>query len=177
MIWTKSLIDCLHTSFWRIRSRRSSKIRPIWRSCKWLGLSLWKTAYVPLLGGSSPDVVQDVGPIHKIIQMIGTESLMDCLHTSFGRIRSRRSSKNWTYPKVMQMIGTESLIDCLRTSFGRIRSRRSSKVWPIHKVIQIIGTESLMDCLRTSFGRIRSRRSSRVRPIQRLFRWMGPSLQ
>jgi hypothetical protein len=31
--------------------------------------------------------------------MIGIESLMDCLYTSFGRIRSRLSSRGWTYPK------------------------------------------------------------------------------
>jgi hypothetical protein len=59
--------------------------------------------------------------------MIGTESLIDCLRTSFGRIRSRRSSRDLTYPKVMQVIGTESLMDCLCTSFGRIRSRRNSR--------------------------------------------------
>uniref|UniRef100_A0A2N9GU82 Uncharacterized protein n=1 Tax=Fagus sylvatica TaxID=28930 RepID=A0A2N9GU82_FAGSY len=95
-----------------------------------------ETAYVPLLGGSGPDVVQkfdlskghaddwdrvfdrlptypfwedqgpdvvqDVGPIPKVMQMIGTESLIDCLRTSFGRIRSRRSSRVRPYPKVMQ---------------------------------------------------------------------------
>ena len=92
--------------------------------------------------------------------MIGIESLIDCLHTSFRRIRSRRSSRVRPIHKVIQMINTESLLDCLRTSFGRIKSRRSSKVRPIHKVIQMIKTESLLDCLRTSFGRIRSRRSS-----------------
>ena len=87
---------------------------------------------------------------------------MDCLCTSFGRIRSRRSSRGWTYPKVVQMIGTEYLMDYLHTPFGRIRSKRSSRGWTYPKVVQMIGTESLMDCLCTPFGRIRSRRSSRV---------------
>jgi hypothetical protein len=59
--------------------------------------------------------------------MIGTESLIDCLHTSFERIRSRRSSRVGLIHKVIQMIETESLMDCLRTSFKRIRSRRSSR--------------------------------------------------
>ena len=86
---------------------------------------------------------------------------MDCLRTSFGRIKSRRSSKDWTYPEVIQMIGIEPLMDCLCTSFGRIRSRRNPRDWTYPKVIQMIETESLMDCLRTSFGRIRSRHSSR----------------
>jgi hypothetical protein len=57
--------------------------------------------------------------------MSGTESLIDCLCTSFGRIRSKRSSKVGPIHKVIQMIGTESLMDYLRTSFGRIRFRRS----------------------------------------------------
>ena len=83
--------------------------------------------------------------------MIGTESTIDCLRTSFGRIKSRRSSRDLTYSKVMQMIGTESLIDCLRTSFGRIRSRRSSRDLTYSKVTQMIGTKSLIDCLCTSF--------------------------
>jgi hypothetical protein len=44
--------------FWRIRSKRSSNVEPIQWSFKWLGPSLWWTAYVPLLGGSGPDVIQ-----------------------------------------------------------------------------------------------------------------------
>jgi hypothetical protein len=95
------------------------------------------------------------------MRMIGTESLIDCLYTSFGRIRSRRSSRMRPIHKVIQMIKTESVLDCLRTSFGRIRSRRSSRMRPIHKVIQMIKTESVLDYLRTFFGRIRSRHSSR----------------
>ena len=59
--------------------------------------------------------------------MIQTESAIDCLRTSFGRIRSRRNSRVEPIQKVIQMIGTESIIDCLHTSFGRIRSRRSSR--------------------------------------------------
>jgi hypothetical protein len=59
--------------------------------------------------------------------MIGIESAIDCLRTSFGRIRSRRSSRVRPIHKVIQMIETESLLDYLRTSFGRIRSRRSSR--------------------------------------------------
>jgi hypothetical protein len=59
--------------------------------------------------------------------MIGTKSLIDCLRTPFGRIKSRRSSSVGLIHKVIQMIGTESLIDYLHTPFGRIRSRRSSR--------------------------------------------------
>ena len=93
MIGTKSTIDCLRTSFGRIWSRHSSRVGPIQRSFRWLGPSLWWIAYVPLFGGSGPDIIQEIGPIHKVIQMIGTESLMDCLCTSLGRIRSWRSSR------------------------------------------------------------------------------------
>ena len=108
--------------------------------------------------------------------MIGTKSLINYLRISFGRIRSRCSSKVRPIHKIIQMIETESLIDCLRTSFGRIKSRRSSKVRPIHEVIQMIETESLIDCLRTSFGRIRLRCSSKIGPIRRSFKWLGLSL-
>jgi hypothetical protein len=45
---------------------------------------------VPLLGGSGQDVIQELD-YPKVIQMIGTDSLIDCLHTSFGRIKLRRS--------------------------------------------------------------------------------------
>ena len=79
--------------------------RPKLRSFGCLGPSLWQTAYVPLLGGSSPNVVQNVGPIHKAIQMIGTESLIDCLRTSFKRIRSRRSSRVWPIQRSCRWLG------------------------------------------------------------------------
>ena len=93
MMGTKSLMDCLRTPFGRIRSKHSSRFRPIQRSFRWLGPSLWWTAYVPFLKGSGPDVIQEIEPIHKVIQMIVTKSLMDCLCTPFERIKSRRSSR------------------------------------------------------------------------------------
>jgi hypothetical protein len=59
--------------------------------------------------------------------MIGTESPIDCLRTSFERIKSRRSLRVRPIQRSFRLSGTESLIDCLRTAFGRIRSRRSSR--------------------------------------------------
>ena len=59
--------------------------------------------------------------------MIGIESAIDFLCTSFGSIKSRRNSRVGPIHKAIQMIETESLIDYLRTPFERIRSRRSSR--------------------------------------------------
>ena len=126
MIGTESLIDCLRTSFGRIRSRRNSRV----------GLSKghsddWDRFFnrLPTYLFWEDQVKTQFKSLTypKVIQMIGIESLTDCLRTSFGRIRSRRSSRDLTYLKVMQVIGTESLMDCLCTSFGRIRSRRNSR--------------------------------------------------
>jgi hypothetical protein len=65
--------------------------------------------------------------------MIGTKSLIDCLRSSFERIKSRRNSKVRPIHKVIEMIKTESLLDCLCTSFGRIRSKRSAKGFDLSK--------------------------------------------
>jgi hypothetical protein len=59
------------------------------------------------------------------MQMIGTESPIDYLCSSFGRIKSRRSSRVRPIQRSFRFSGTEFLIDCVHTPFGRIRSRRS----------------------------------------------------
>ena len=57
--------------------------------------------------------------------MIGTESPIDCLCSSFGRIKSRRNSRVRPIQRSFRFSGTEFLIDCVRTPFRQIRSKRS----------------------------------------------------
>ena len=73
--------------------------------------------------------------------MIETKSPIDCLRSSFGRIKSRRSSRVKPIQRSFRLSGTESLIDCLRTPFGRTRSRRSSRnledIWSTNVMMEI----------------------------------------